>query len=159
MSEPAEEKIARLTRERDEMATQATACAEEVDRVRVEIGAVQAEVERLRDRLEERAAERDVARKANRNLRAALAESERKRVEAASAGRMLIAAEDARRTAIAAFNVAWDEQPAPPTQKQVSAERAAIQGADIAHQRALLRALAAIRALATPTQETSHVES
>ncbi len=89
----------------------------------------------------------------------ALAESERKRVEAASAGRMLIAAEDARRAAIAAFNAAWDEQPAPPTQKQVSAERAAIQGADIAHQRALLRALAAIRALATPTQETPHVES
>ncbi|SFF22273.1 hypothetical protein [Methylobacterium sp. yr596] len=48
MSEPAEEKLARLTRERDEMATQASACAEEVDRVRVEIGAVQAELERLK---------------------------------------------------------------------------------------------------------------
>ncbi len=37
--------------ERDEMAMQATACAEEVDRVRVEIGAVQAEVERLKGEL------------------------------------------------------------------------------------------------------------
>lgn len=45
--EAIQEKIARLTRERDEMATQASACAEEVDRVRVEIGAVQAENERL----------------------------------------------------------------------------------------------------------------
>jgi hypothetical protein len=76
--------------------------------------------------------------------------------EAVSAGRMLIVAEDARWVAIAAFNAAWDEQPAPPTKKQVSAERAAILGTDIAHQRALRRALEAIRSIAT--QETPDVE-
>ncbi|KTS30885.1 hypothetical protein NS228_06060 [Methylobacterium indicum] len=110
MSEPAEEKIARLTRERDEMATQASACAEEVDRVRAEIGAVQAENERLRERLREEEARADrFARHMRENgdlvaeiggelalagcriaaltserdeARTALAESERKRAEA-----------------------------------------------------------------------------
>ncbi len=82
MSEPAEEKIARLTRERDEMATQAAACAEEVDRVRAEIGAVQAEIERLQIIIRDREWKRDLAEQEVAQLTTALAESERKGVEA-----------------------------------------------------------------------------
>lgn len=104
--EAIQEKIARLTRERDEMATQATACAEEVDRVLVEIGAVQAENQRLKERVEfwldcawKNGTERD-------QLHEALAESERKRVEAeadladALATRDLLSRANVDRTAV-----------------------------------------------------------
>lgn len=122
MSEPAEEKLARLTRERDEMATQASACAEEVDRVRVEIGAVQAENERLRIIIRDREWKRDLAEREVDQLSAALAESERKRVEAKAEAAEAIAQRDILIRANADLAASWVED-------------------------------------ATPTQETSHVES
>lgn len=173
MSESAEEQIARLTRERDEMATQASACAEEVDRVRVEIGAAQAENERLRERLREEEARADrFARHMRENgdlvaeiggelalagcriaaltgelghARTALAESERKRVEEISTEREACAAICDERAKYFDQATAYREW--------TDAARSYRATAKDIRKRATVRA-----ALATPTQETSHVE-
>ncbi len=123
--EAIQEKIARLTRERDEMATQASACADEVDRVRVEIGAVQAE---------------------NARLTTALAESERKREEEISAEREACAA-------VCDERAKHFEQPSGYREWSFAARSYRATAKDI-RKRATVRA-----ALATPTQETPHVES
>jgi hypothetical protein len=75
--EPAQEKIARLTRERDEMAAQAGACAEEVDALRLLLRRNGVRIGRERELLAETTRLLERARAAE----AALAESERQRVE------------------------------------------------------------------------------
>ncbi|BAQ49464.1 MULTISPECIES: hypothetical protein [Methylobacterium] len=158
-AEPAEEKIARLTRERDETATQAAACGEEVDRVRVEIGAVQAENERLKADAE---GWRSLWFEANRATSAwayqsckdkiTLAESERKRVatitpeQAALLARML--------EPLARADRAIGEESGPFRFETATGYR------DLAREdlRSAGEAYRLLKASSTPTQETSHVE-
>ncbi|MGF3028047.1 hypothetical protein ACQVP2_35325 [Methylobacterium aquaticum] len=104
----------RLRAECDVLMAQAGACAEEVDRARVEIGAIRAE---------------------NDRLTTALAESERKRVEAISSA--------------CDFLDGLHENAAPGERKPLNSIIIG-NGAKLVADK--------LRALATPTQETTHVE-